>query len=624
MEDIFIAERHTFTDRVVSLLESSVTCLTDEERERLGTLQIDSRSLFDFGDWAMKYLAFIAKFLKEESVQLPIMLYNAAHAEDPSRHLKYSLHDARKDAISVRMRRMRALAVSLDRIRWYCKLSYRHFCNIKKLAEHGLDVPQNISINTSPCFHGLPRRARGGRGIRREKEREREREEDMDDGSSSFSFVMGSPPSDFHYLSSKVFEFAQKDKLYRKPPLRYLEIDEIIGRLWNDEDSLVKRILQLLHSTVNEETYEIFSKMVNEIGLIDESEEGLSFVRFKLVEFAQMVGSLKQTKVYRHMAVADILFLYAHTTRFFAPQSYPEVVSPYSEVGVTSNQRDIYQKPSSSRPMTRGMRRAVSDGRETPVRVTTRASSRRAKLQSNANAATKRQKSKSPSGNSGNPKISRASSDPLFARNTSTSLGRQTSFYDALSLSQLKEMPPKNSHLFRHMNLRKTISDKNCPSMLVKYRYPSSFLWMTLIGWFHSYDETVTSLSDGNEINRMVFGEYDENIPGKILLPDVESCYDKLCGGYYWDSHRTFIFESMKRKEAWRNPSLSRDMEKMGTSQHVPSFTFQAKLGIFGSPVFDTFLGIEKDITAITKAMKSGWIFPVTSSITTLNVGISG
>merc|ERR1712244_140874 len=121
---------------------------------------------------------------------------------------------------------------------------------------------------------------------------------------------------------------------------------------------------------------------------------------------------------------------------------------------------------------------------------------------------------------------------------------------------------------------------------------------MGLLGWHCQFGYDGEGAVPGN-----VQREYEENVYGVALLPDIESCFDAECKGLYMESHRNYLFKRLAERKKWRKQCYTKQYEER-ESQHinscpVPQFTFTNGLGLFGSPVLDSFI-VERTATTET------------------------
>ena len=87
--------------------------------------------------------------------------------------------------------------------------------------------------------------------------------------------------------------------------------------------------------------YQLVADVVAKQGLVEESQFGLHLVRRKLTEIAKMLRTMKSTKIHRHLAAADTLFLYAHTLRFVKQRPFLSFASEHSDHRFISSVRDV-------------------------------------------------------------------------------------------------------------------------------------------------------------------------------------------------------------------------------------------------------------------------------------------
>merc|ERR1711879_750206 len=134
----------------------------------------------------------------------------------------------------------------------------------------------------------------------------------------------------------------------------------------------------------------------------------------------------------------------------------------------------------------------------------------------------------------------------------------------------------------------------------VRFLYSSHFPLLTLLSWHRHFGP------DGeDEINGNVESEYEENMYGVALLPDIESCFNSECKGLYIESHRNYIAKCLLERKKWMKHCYTKQYEER-ESQHinscpVPQFTFTNALGLFGSPVLDSYIA---EHTAVTDTEK--------------------
>lgn len=151
----------------------------------------------------------------------------------------------------------------------------------------------------------------------------------------------------------------------------------------------------------------------------------------------------------------------------------------------------------------------------------------------------------------------------------------------------------KNAHPLAHESKHSPLPTHNNMSDSLAFQYSSHFSWLSLIGWYHHCIGDASSIN-GDLINQMLFKEYNNNLCGVLLLPDIESCYDAKCRGLYLNSHKKFICNCLLKKMSWSKNRLSymKSYEEITddeiTSCPVPQFTFQNRIGLFGSPVMDS------------------------------------
>ena len=299
---LYLNKNHKYIDRLVNLLNSTIKPLTNQERKELNKLCIKPDKLF--GDWLFKYFAFLSKFIQDEYKNLPQQLLIDIDKDD-----EYTLIDAKNDAKEILLRRIRALSITMERIKYYLKKQEKLFKQIIKNNKN------NYCLN-----------------INNDSE---------------------------YYLPKYIQLFAQNDNTLFVPPIRFAEIDEIIGRLWNDSDSLINRLLDCLKNAISFELYNMILNIVKKCGLMEESQFGLHSIRRKFIQICKILKEIKCNKINRHHACADILYLYANTYRFFKTQSYLSFASQYSDFGIISNYRDV--KKIDNRYKTRSVRKEGSD-----------------------------------------------------------------------------------------------------------------------------------------------------------------------------------------------------------------------------------------------------------------------
>ena len=408
--------------------------------------------------------------------------------------------------------------------------------------------------------------------------------DDDDDEDVLFSSMMN-----HGYIPNSIYERGGRNgalNVFKQAPLVFCEIDEIIGRLWNDNDSLIQRLLKSIKQcqTVNSKIYKILFKKYCELGIVNErNENSLNKIRVKLIEIAMILSNLKinhKTRIDRHLAAADIIYLYANTYRFFKVNpSYIEFVSPYAEVGITNSYKNVdkfwnesMNRKNSNRRMTRSAIKKECDKYDT-------GSTHRNKDDGSHNI-------NSHSNNTGGNNSNISGKDNNGNNNGSGGSGsssRGDYGFDGL-----------------HGNNNNNNNNNNGgsgtqASHMCHYFYETNFVWITLLGWHHHCSLDSSSI-DGSLINKLIYDEYYKNMLGNVLLPDIESCYDKDCKGLYMrHSHRRFILNCIKKQKGWTNIEHTKQYETNEdmTTCPTPQFTFQCKLGIYGSPVFDHFLGIE-------------------------------
>jgi len=272
--------------------------LTQDERAQLHKLCVSVHG--KFGDWFYKYAAYLCRFIESEFESLPQHLYHAIDKRE-----EYTLLDAQHDAKHILRRRMRALSITTQRLTYFLRQQQALFAS---LCEQRDDIALTVHEQK--------------------------------------------------FMPAFMKAFAHNDNMFLLPPIQFAEIDQMIARLWNDDDSLVNRLLRTLAEILSPAAavYHIIADIVKDVGLVQESQNGLTLVRSKLIEIAKVLSHLKCTKKNRHLAAADILYLYAKTYRFFTLQSYLSFASPYNDVAVLSNYRDVKQK-TDNRYLTRSVRK---------------------------------------------------------------------------------------------------------------------------------------------------------------------------------------------------------------------------------------------------------------------------
>eukprot|EP01083_Nonionella_stella_P059152 154774_1 len=437
IEDLYLSSHHDYISRrLVQLLLSTVSPLTAAEEEALNALHLlgEEKEKRMFGDWMYKYFAFLASFISAEHEELAQML-----VAQIDRRNEYTLMDAQRDANHLLLRRVRSASICVSRIECYLKQQE------SLLGE--------IAVDWAAKHDQIPK-----------------------------------------YLKL----FASSHNLLCLPPIRFAEIDEIIGRLWNDEDSLMNRLLNCLSRSISSQLYDIIRTIVCRAGLMEESQYGLYLIRCKFIQIAKILANMKCTKINRHWAAADVLYLYANTYRFAKTQSYLSFASCYEDVAVISSYRDV--KKSDNRYLTRSVRQPAA----------------------------------------------------------------------AAAAAANKEASSTKSE---------------------RFIYSSAFALICLLGWQH---HDVLGVKAADEISKAQYDEYFEHVFGTALLPDIESCYDAQCKGLYMNTHRNYLFKCLREKKCWMNTNYTKQYEHQHDSNTinscpVPQFTFQNKIGLFGSPVFDSY-----------------------------------
>jgi len=481
-DDQYLMARHQLVrHRMVHLLMATLSPLTEHETAALDRLHFEFPSRHRFGQWMPKYFAFLALFIESEHRALASLLFDTVN-----RRNQYTLIDAQRDADEVMLRRMRSLSVTAQRITYF--------------LEKQLVLNRQI-----PSHHDV----------------------DIEGDSGHRSRVDG------HELAAM-----DEESVFLLPPLRFAEMDEVIGRLWNDSDSLIQRVLASISGAVSPALFQLIGGVVAKQGLIEESQSGLHLVRCKLVEIAKMLRFVKiRSKMHRAAAAADILFLYALTLRFMVHRPFLSFAAEHSDHAVSSSFRAV--KRADNRYLTRSVRKET-------VR----------------NDTIRRHEAPSNEGPS-------APTPPRPPRTASTA-----------------GTPPPPSP--RPSSSERTKGGARSHSDSVRFIYSSHFAVLALLGWHHHCGPDGDHAVHGN-----VQREY-ESVYGVALLPDIESCFDAECKGLYIESHRNYIAKCMLRRTKWMKPALTEQYELRDCQQinscPVPQFTFTNSLGLWGSPVFDSFL----------------------------------
>jgi len=420
-----------------------------------------------------------------------------------NRRNEYTLTDAQRDADDVMLRRMRALSITLQRTTYF-------LAKQQVLSRQMLDDGDCVNV--------------GGH--------QQQQNELMSNDNCNIS-------------------------MFLLPPIRFAEIDEVIGRLWNDSDSLIHRLLSCLSSALSPSLYQLIESVVAKQGLIEESQFGLHLVRRKLVEIAKMLRTIKSNKIHRHLAAADILFLYALTLRFIKHRPFLSFASEHSDHGVISSFRDI--KKMENRYLTRSVRKE---------------SERRGDSTENDQPPT------------------------TMTTNTATTMTTMPSV-------TLSEDEKKGDRVH---------------SESVRFLYSSHFPLLTLLGWHHH------SGHDGDDkVNSNIESEYEDNMYGVALLPDIESCFNSECKGLYIESHRNYLAKCLLERKKWLKHCYTKQYEERESqdinSCPVPQFTFTNGIGLFGSPVLDSYIAQhtaatetdkeegQRRLNQIVKAMRNNFDF---------------
>ena len=456
-DEQYLVDRHHFVGhRLVQLLMASLSPLTDAERAALDRLRIDTQCLRPFGQWMPKYIASTALFIEAEHRQIARRLF-----ERVNRRNEYTLTDAQRDADEVMLRRMRALSVTMQRIAYF------------------LEKQAVLSRHRMTTGHRL-----NGHGV-------------------EYEFALN----------------AAAPSMFALPPVRFAEIDEVVARLWNDSDSLIHRLLHSLKAATAPSLFQLVRAVVAKEGLIEESQSGLHLVRRRLTEIAKMLRSAKSTKIHRHNAAADVLFLYGHTLRFAKCRPFWCFAAEHSDHGVISSFRST--KKMENRYLTRSVRKE-SERRGGAV-----------------------------------------DSDRHRHRH--------------------QPPPPPPPQPESEGKRERAHSDS------VRFVYPSHFPLLTLLSWHRQFGP-----DGGGAVSGSVQREFEENVFGVALLPDIESCFDSECKGRYMESHRNYLFQCLLRRTKWTKQCYTKQYEERAShhinSCPVPQFTFMNALGLFGSPVLDSFI----------------------------------
>jgi len=700
---IYVKQKHFFVQRLKALLEGTTMPCNDDEIKCIKELGIDIELLNNFGDWATKYVAYLAQYIIEENKELPSKLYEHVHRNYAQ--VTYKMDDAKIDADEVKENRIKALSITMNRVKHYLREQERMFkekCNeklkqdsdcspsiniiepvskSKKIkSESVLSKSETVLSNedskesTQECkyrcqycnqkctstqslgghvknclvrrqkcgikktqprwlrelnigFHTGKRNNDNNENSNNVNDTETDINDDNDNNNStnnnnnhsdnnshnnntnddnSIEIDNNDTSIDLEEESdTKTSEESSDDDLDKDflldtneivylpemnaldgdnneakikpymiqlskpnacsfvPPIKFAELDEIIDRLWNDEDSLIQRLLRILSQNLSMNLYSIILGIVENTGIVEYTQNGLTLVRKQLIYVSKVLNQFKTSRVNRHHAAADLLLLYANTQKFFKSQPFSGFESSFSEVGVLIEKK--LNPKIDIKPKTRSSRRNSS--KETSSRIL------------------------------------RKSTRVNTTKTLASPVHRKGSVH-RVSPNLTPSVPKLN--LLPRMEDNKENVSKKTPSMTPtpdsskiepkkvdekRYYYDANFAWITLLGWHHHYNLD-SSYVNGYNINKNIYNEYFENIGGIILLPDIESCYDINCKGLYKHTHRQYLQKCLINKTSFMNINHTNDYEiKQMHSCAVPQYTFQCKIGLYGSPILDDYLG---------------------------------
>jgi hypothetical protein len=111
-----------------------------------------------------------------------------------------------------------------------------------------------------------------------------------------------------------------------RPPLKSLDVKDVIRNLWKREDSVVRTLVSCL------DTHRIdvpqIKKLVHSKTEIPLNEEGLKIVRKNFIEIANILKTLPSAPNCKHHAASDLLTFYANTENWFSSDPFEMVCSP--------------------------------------------------------------------------------------------------------------------------------------------------------------------------------------------------------------------------------------------------------------------------------------------------------